>query len=487
MTKILNAKTPRLAINNLPRRTQRNTLKKGLFLLSALRGEAFSTASLHAILSTKQKLINPRAAAAKVLVQVLEQGRSLDKALPPALAEVEAGSRGLAQELCYGVLRWRLRLEALAEHVLHKPIEDAAIHALLLVGLYQLLYLRVAAHAAVDQTVAACKVLGKPWAKGLINATLRNFLRNSATLLAELDLSDEALYAHPAWLLERLKHDWPEHWPAIVKANNERPPLWLRVNIRRTTPDAYLEQLAAAGIKAGASPHSPQAMLPEEPVGVDALPGFQQGLVSVQDAAAQQAALLLGAQPGERILDACAAPGGKTCHILELQPELGELVAVDSDERRSVRIRENLLRLGLVARLVTGDASCPQDWWDGKLFDRILLDAPCSGTGVIRRHPDIKHLRTPADIEIQSRLHQEMLTALWPLLRAGGMLLYVTCSILKRENEQPIQHFLVSHPDARADEIRFAWHEQARAPVGDYILPGEQGMDGFYYARLRKV
>ncbi|HWQ93917.1 MAG TPA: 16S rRNA (cytosine(967)-C(5))-methyltransferase RsmB [Gammaproteobacteria bacterium] len=448
--------------------------------------------------------MNPRAAAAKALVQVLEQGRSLDKALPPALAEVEEGSQGLVQELCYGVLRWRLRLEALAARLLHKPVADSAIHALLLVGLYQLLYLRVAAHAAVDQTVAACEALGKPWAKGLINATLRNVLRNSATLLAELDLSDEATYSHPVWLLERLKHDWPEHWPAIVKANNERPPLWLRVNVQRTTREAYMEQLAAAGIKAGASPHSQQAVLLEEPVGVEALPGFEQGLVSVQDAAAQQAALLLGAQPGERILDACAAPGGKTCHILELQPELGELMAVDSDERRSARIRENLTRLGLVApgilppatlahpcvsqvRLVTGDASRPQDWWDGKLFDRILLDAPCSGTGVIRRHPDIKQLRTPADIEIQSRLQQEMLTALWPLLRAGGMLLYVTCSILKRENEQSIQHFLATHPDARADEIRFAWHGQARALVGDYILPGEQGMDGFYYARLRKV
>lgn len=438
-------------------------------------------------LHSAQSYANPRAAAVRALVQVLEQGQSLDKALSVALAEVEEGARGLVQELCYGVLRWRLRLEALAARVLHKPVTDTVIHALLLVGLYQLLYLRVATHAAVDQTVTACKDLGKPWAKGLINATLRNFVRNRDALLAELDVSDEARYAHPAWLLERLRQDWPEHWPAIVKANNERPPLWLRVNTRRTTRATYLEQLAAAGIQASAAPHSPQAVLLEDPVGVDALPGFQQGRVSVQDAAAQQAALLLGAQPGERILDACAAPGGKTCHILELQPELGELVAVDNDERRSARIRENLTRLGLEARLVTGDASRPQDWWDGVLFDRILLDAPCSGVGVIRRHPDIKQLRTSADIENQSRLQQAMLTALWPLLRAGGMLLYVTCSILKRENEQPIQHFLASHPDARADELRFAWHEQAQARVGDTILPGEQGMDGFYYARLRKI
>ncbi len=441
------------------------------------------TAALH----SGQRHASPRAAAVRVLAQVLGPGRSLDKALALELAEVEEGSRGLVQELCYGVLRWRLRLEALAARLLHKPVADTALHALLLVGLYQLLYLRVAAHAAVDQTVAACKDLGKPWAKGLINATLRNFLRNSATLLAELDGSDEARYAHPAWLLGRLRHDWPEHWPAIVEANNERPPLWLRVNARRTTRAAYLEQLAAAGIKAGASPHSPQAVLPEQPLAVDALPGFQQGLVSVQDAAAQQAALLLEAQPGERILDACAAPGGKACHILERQPELGELVAVDSDERRSLRIRENLTRLGLAASLITGDASRPRDWWDGKLFDRILLDAPCSGSGVIRRHPDIKQLRSPADIEMQNRLQQELLAALWPLLRAGGRLLYVTCSILKRENQQPIQQFLATHPDARADEIRFAWHEQARAPVGDYILPGEQGMDGFYYVRLRKA
>ena len=438
-------------------------------------------------LPTGQSHANPRAAAARVLVEVLEQRRSLDQALPPGLSGVEEGSRGLVQELCYGVLRWRLRLEALAARLLHKPIEDAALHALLLAGLYQLLYMRVATHAAVDQTVASCVALGKPWAKGLINATLRNYLRNSATLLAELEQSEQATTAHPAWLLERLQADWPDDWRAIAAANNQRPPLWLRVNTRRTTREAYLEQLAAAGLKASAPPHSPQAVLLEEPVSVDALPGFQQGLVSVQDAAAQQAAALLGARPGERVLDACAAPGGKTCHILELQPELGELVAVDHDARRIERIQENLTRLGLRARLLAGDASQPQTWWDGKLFDRILLDAPCSGTGVIRRHPDIKQLRTEADIEAQSRVQQAILTALWPLLRAGGMLLYATCSILRRENEQPIQQFLASRTDARTEAIHFSWHEQARASVGATILPGEQHMDGFYYARLHKI
>ncbi|MEW6354141.1 MAG: 16S rRNA (cytosine(967)-C(5))-methyltransferase RsmB [Pseudomonadota bacterium] len=485
-------------------------------------------------------ITDTRALAATVLTQVLTHGRSLDWALAQHLPKLpDAGERALAQELCYGVLRWHLRLDALARRLLHKPMQDQILYALLLLGLYQLMYTRIAPHAAVNLTVAAAQALQKPWAKGVINACLRGYQRDAARFIAELDAEDVTATAHPQWLLDALKADWPQQWPDIVRANNERPPLSLRVNARKTTRALYLEELAQAGIHATELPYTTHGVRIEKPVPVEALPGWAAGRVSVQDGAAQQAAPLLDAQPGERVLDACAAPGGKTCHILESQPALGELVALDYDAERVARIRQNLERLELSATLITGDALRPADWWDGRPFDRILLDAPCSATGVIRRHPDIKLLRSAADIEALAARQQRLLTALWPLLKSGGMLLYASCSVLARENEQPLRALLAAHGDARVAPIAFPWRQQESPfveipavrertaifqlreqlkneekpklcfgfscsensrdgiiqsfqqaeykKIGQYILPGEQGMDGFYYARLHKT
>ncbi|HLA75438.1 MAG TPA: 16S rRNA (cytosine(967)-C(5))-methyltransferase RsmB [Gammaproteobacteria bacterium] len=433
--------------------------------------------------------MDARALAVKVLTQVLGERHSLDRALAAHLPKLkEPGARALTQEMCYGVLRWHLRLEALLKPLLHAPVKDQEILCLLLLGLYQLLYMRVATHAAVDSTVTATGALKKPWAKGLVNAILRGYLRNDGALLAELDRSEVATWAHPAWLITRLKMDWPQQWAAILSANNERPPLCLRVNARQLTRDAYLHRLAQEGIVAHAQPHTSHGIRVEKPIGVEGLPGFSEGRVSVQDGAAQLAAPLLDLQPGQRVLDACAAPGGKTCHILESQPALAELVAIDCDAQRVARIAENLQRLQLQATLVVGDAAQPATWWDGQPFDRILLDAPCSATGVIRRHPDIKLLRTEADITALAQQQAQLLSGLWPLLKSGGMLLYVTCSILNQENTQVVNNFLAAHPDARTEASAWPWQQDDQhLTIGQQIVTGEQGMDGFYYARLRKL
>jgi len=428
-----------------------------------------------------------RACAARVLVQVLRQGRSLAAVLAPGLANLRSSERPLGQELCYGTLRWYPRLAAIADSLLSRSLKDkdADVHCLILLGLYQLLHTRVPDHAALAETVAGAQGLGKPWAKGLVNAVLRRFQRERAAVLAGVDGSEATACAHPDWLLGLLKAAWPGQWQAIVAANNARPPMTLRVNARRVSRAAYLEQLAERELHAWAAPHTTHGVGLEAPVDVERLPGFADGLVSVQDGAAQLAAPLLGLAPGQRVLDACAAPGGKTSHILELQPALSELVALDADEQRLARVRENLARLGLEAQLVRGDAGAPADWWDGALFDRILFDAPCSATGVIRRHPDIKVLRRQRDIAELAQAQRRMLGALWPLLKPGGILLYATCSVLPQENEQLISEFLAACHDARELPIEAAWGR--RVSVGRQILPGEDGMDGFYYACLHKL
>ena len=428
-----------------------------------------------------------KSAAAAVLTEVMAQGRSLSAVLPPALAALPAKERPLAQELCYGVLRWGPRLEALLARLMNKPLrgKERVIHSLLLVGLYQLLYTRIPPYAAVAGTVEVARGLGKTWAVGLVNGVLRAAQKGGEALLAEVDRDEAAARAHPAWLLTLLRAGRPDDWRAIVSANNERAPMCLRVNARHGTRDAYLARLSAAGIEAAPAPHTECGLLLAQPLDVERLPGFADGAVSVQDGAAQLAAPLLDAQAGERVLDACAAPGGKSCHILERQPHLGELVALDSDEARMARVRENLARLDLSASLIVNDAARPADWWDGASFDRILLDAPCAGLGVIRRHPDIKYLRRPGDIEALAALQGQLLAALWPLLRVGGKLVYATCSVLPQENEMQIQHFLQRQGDAREQNIGAAWGRPLSH--GRLILPGEEGMDGFYYACLEKT
>ncbi len=431
--------------------------------------------------------MSPRLAAARALSAVLAGKASLGGSLPPLLDRVEPRDRALAQDLAFGAARWQPRLQLLLGQLLQKPLKaaDVDIEALLLVGLYQLLHTRIPAHAAIGETVACVERLKKPSFKGLVNAVLRRAQREEQALLAALDRDPVLHSAHPRWLQKALKAAWPEHWQALCAANNAHPPLTLRVNRSRGSRDAYLEELATAGIAAQATPYSPDGVTLAEPRDVTSLPGFAEGRVSVQDEAAQLAADLLETAPGQRVLDACCAPGGKTCHLLEVQPQLGELVALDLEEKRLQRVRENLARLQLNARLVCADGRATADWWDGQPFQRILLDAPCSATGVIRRHPDIKLTRQPEDIAALAKLQGELLDALWPTLEVGGVLLYATCSTLPTENSEVIGAFLARTPGAR--ELSIAGPFGLTQPHGRQLLTQEGGHDGFFYAKLIKI
>ncbi len=425
-----------------------------------------------------------RAEAARVIRKVVA-GNSLSEALPPALEALSPQDRPLLQELCYGVLRWYPRLQALAGLLLSKPIKqrEKEIEYLILTGLYQLLYMRVPSHAAVAATVEAVRVLDRRWAVGLVNGVLRRFQREQESLLAGVERDPVARYAHPKWLLEEIRRAWPDQWQAILEGANARPPMTLRVNQSRISRQDYFERLRQAAIPARPLETVSSALMLDRPMDVARLPGFQDGLVSVQDGGAQLAAGLLDLRPGQRVLDACAAPGGKSCHIKELEPGV-ELTALDVDESRLERVRENLARLRLEAEVATGDAAEPDGEWARVQYDRILLDVPCSASGVIRRHPDIKLLRRPSDLAALSELQGRILRNVWPMLKPGGILLYATCSLMPGENEQQVQHFLSEHEEARERPIQAAWGH-ARG-VGRQTLPGEEHMDGFYYACLEK-
>ncbi len=449
--------------------------------------------------------MNTRLVAAKVLSRVLQDGQSLTAALDNAFLVVESTKdRAFIQALCYGVCRQFHRLDFILSQLLDKPLKDTDVKALALVGLYQLNFMRVKPHAAVSETVLAARK--KPWAKSLINAVLRTYLREQEGLEHKADKFQAAALSHPDWLIKQIEQDWPEQALTILQENNQQPPMALRVNLAKISREDYLQQLAEQEIAGKIVSFCPSAIVLDNPVSVGLLPGFADGLASVQDTAAQLAAGLLDVQPGQRVLDVCAAPGGKTAHILESavgrnKPDRAvakagvsgeppgsagniELVAVDIDESRMLRVGENLQRLNLQAELVVGDAANPKDWWDGKPFDRILLDAPCSALGVIRRHPDIKLLRRAEDIDQLQVLQKSILQAVWPLLASGGLLLYATCSILKQENERQVQAFLAEYPDAVELPIDADWG--SAGVCGRQILTGDAAMDGFYYARLSK-
>ena len=430
--------------------------------------------------------MNPRLAAARALTAVLSGKASLGSSLPPQLDKVEHHDRALAQDLAFGAARWQPRLQLLAEKLLEKPFKaaDKDVEALLLIGLYQLLHSRIPEHAAIGETVGCAGALKKPWAKGLLNAVLRRAQREHEALYAELDRDPVLHSAHPRWLQKALKAHWPQHWQAICAANNAHPPLILRVNRRHGSRDAYLNELREAGIEAEPCTYSRDGVRLLQPCDVTTLPGFKEGRVSVQDEAAQLAADLLELAPGQRVLDACAAPGGKTCHLLEVEPGLGEVVAVDLEAKRLARVRENLERLHLEATLIAADGRDTGAWWDGQPFQRILLDAPCSATGVIRRHPDIKLTRKPEDIPALAQLQGELLDALWPTLAPGGILLYATCSVLPTENSETIAAFLARTPDAQ--EVAIAGEFGLQPAHGRQLLPQLDGHDGFYYAKLFK-
>ncbi len=445
------------------------------------------TATRHALSGADREPRNTRVLATRVLIAVLHRGVSLPEALAATVpVDLAPPDRALIQELCYGVLRWEPRLGVVVGELLHKPLKKkhADLHCLILIGLYQLAHQRTPAHAAVAEAVQASRALGKPWATRLVNAALRSFQRGRANHERKLAGDPVAELAHPSWLLEQIRASWPQHWREILAANNQRPPLTLRVNARRVAPARYRQRLHDSGIESSAVADVPAALVLRQPVDVGRLPGFATGEVSVQDAGAQLAAPLLRLQPGQRVLDACAAPGGKTCHIAELEPRLRQLVALDKDPRRAALLRENRARLDVAAEILVGDATRPEDWWDGVPFDRVLLDAPCSASGVIRRHPDVKHLRRPGDLSALAASQQALLQALWPLLRVGGILLYATCSVLARENSELVARFLALQPDARACPVAPSWGR--RFGHGRQILPGDRGMDGFYYAVLVK-
>ncbi|MEN8175067.1 MAG: 16S rRNA (cytosine(967)-C(5))-methyltransferase RsmB [Pseudomonadota bacterium] len=426
-----------------------------------------------------------RLLGARVILAV-EGGVSLDESLPRYAEALEPRSRALVAELAYGVCRWYPRLAVLGRSMLKKlPRQrDRVIFSLLLIGLYQLLYTRIPAHAAVAETVEAAKRAAPPWAAGLINAVLRRFQREREVLLDAAMGDTAARYAHPAWLVNELRTAWPDRWEQVLEAGNQRPPMTLRVNQARVTTAEYGRHLAAAAMAARPVDGVPTALVLDSPVAVESLPGFDAGLVSVQDAAAQLAAPLLDAQAGDRVLDACAAPGGKTGHLGEHQSAMAALTAVDVDAGRLERVRENLRRLGLDARVQAGDAGRPEGDWAQASYDRILADVPCSATGVIRRHPDIKILRRQTDIAPLLPRQQAILESLWGLLRPGGTLVYATCSVLPKENRSQVAAFLARHADARHLDIHLPFGRAC--DPGWQILPGDAEADGFYYAKLEK-
>ncbi|HUO67519.1 MAG TPA: 16S rRNA (cytosine(967)-C(5))-methyltransferase RsmB [Gammaproteobacteria bacterium] len=421
-----------------------------------------------------------RAAAAVALARVLRERIDADDALAAVEREVAERDRALLGALVFGALRWYQRLEWQSARLLTKPLKPGQLElgALLKVGLFQLQETRIPEHAAVSATVDAAAVLGHRDAAPLVNAVLRRFQRERGALDAALAGDDEARLSHPRWLLDELAHDWPDDWQRICAANNSPAPMWLRVNERHTTRADYLARLQAAGFGARPDEQVPTAIALEAPQPVEALPGFAAGDASVQDVAAQRAVGFLDLAPGQRVLDACAAPGGKTCHILEACPGLEEVWALDRDASRLERVRENLGRLGLAARLVPGDATRPEAWWDGRPFERILLDAPCSAVGVIRRHPDIKVLRRPEDVARAVALQGRLLRALWPLLAPGGRLVYATCSVLRRENDAQIAAFVA--------DLESSGGPGTAQLSGCQSLPGDADGDGFYYACLLK-
>ena len=431
--------------------------------------------------------MNTRFIATQILSGVLNDKRSLSEVLPEGKATCkDTQDAALVQALCFGVLRWYPKLCFITMQLLQKPIKqkDSELLYLLCVGLYQLMDMRIPDHAAISETVEAARLLNKPWATGLINAVLRNYQRLEGTLTLN---TPEALYAHPLWLIKTLQHAWPNAWKSILEANNEHPPFSIRVNIQQISLDAYQALLLEHDIQATPIPNTLSGLVLENIKDITTLPGFEAGYLSVQDGASQLVAPLLQLSPALRVLDACSAPGGKAAHLLELEPKLKELIALDIAPERTRVIQENLSRLRLKATILTADATQPNAWWDGELFDRILIDAPCSATGIIRRHPDIKYLRQPADFVTLAKQQTTLLEALWPLLKPGGRLVYTTCSIMPAENTHVLEGFLKKHTDALALPVDISIG--IPQTIGQQILPGQNGLDGldgFYYAVLSK-
>jgi len=427
---------------------------------------------------------NVRAIAALALERIVA-GHSLRAEFAAFSTKLpDSRDRALLSALLHAGARWWLRHSAAADRLLQRPLpaRETRVRALLVLGLIQVDVLGLPEYAAVDASVEAARELDKPKFAALINAVLRRWLRERDALRTDLDADPVTRTAHPRWLLDAFAADWPSEGDAMVAANNAEAPLWLRVNRRRSDPAALASRLAAAGIESETSAQLPDALRVARSLDVTGLPGFREGEFSVQDGAAQRAADLLDLRDGQRVLDACAAPGGKCAHALERADV--RMTALDSDARRLPRVAENLARLGLRADLLAGDATQPERWWDRERFDRILIDAPCSATGIIRRQPDVKLHRRASDVAALVRAQRRMLDALWPLLAPGGRLVYATCSVLDAENADQIERFRARHADVRPAAPVVGW--RATRAGGAQNLPGESGLDGFFYAVLEK-
>ncbi|WP_426701688.1 16S rRNA (cytosine(967)-C(5))-methyltransferase RsmB [Rhodanobacter sp. Col0626] len=426
-----------------------------------------------------------RALAARGLAEVAMRGASLRDVMErhaPRLSDPR--DRALLMALLSEGARWWLRFDAAIDGLLEKSLrhKDPAVHALLVLGLVQLEILQLQDYAAVAATVEAVRALKRPQLAGLVNAVLRRWQRERETLLARLDAAPQTRHAHPSWLADALQRDWPQQADAVMAADNREPPLMLRVNRQRSERQALLAQLQDAGYAAELHPWLGDALVLPHSVDITRMPGFEDGLFAVQDGAAQVAADLAELDDGLRVLDACAAPGGKACHLLE-RADI-DLTALEMDASRAERIRQNLMRLRLNAKMAIGDAGAPAGWWKGQLFDRILIDAPCSATGVLRRRPDVRLHRRESDIGAMHKQQQRILGALWPLLAPGGRLVYITCSVLRAENEAIVGALLAAQADAQA--MPFTLPVGQAASVGWQILPGDGDLDGMYYAVLQK-
>ena len=434
---------------------------------------------------TRDNLFNPRWFAVKTMLMVLRDGKSLDTASEAILTNVnnpDTRDLSLYKELIRGTCRWFLALRPMITPYLRKPFKpkNLDLEIILILGLYQILFMRIEDHAAVNESVKLARGIKKDWATGLVNAVLRRAIKEG------IDIAQaQHMVSYPEWMQQKIAEDWPQHYPDIARAGNQRAPLTLRVDLCRNSVKAMIEMLRKQGIEAIGHEIVESAMTLEKPCDISTLDVFNSGLVSVQDAAAQLAAGILDCKPGMRVLDACAAPGGKMTHLLEYCEDL-DLVALDIDAARLQKIEQNLKRIGRHAQLVCGDAAAPATWHDGKQFDRILADVPCSGSGVIRRHPDIKLLRRASDISQLVERQKKIISALWSLLKPGGLLLYSTCSIFKDENERQIEWFVENHDNCMEQSLKLVkWGEESS--FGRQILPGEHDMDGFFYACLQKV
>lgn len=427
--------------------------------------------------------------AASLTIERLISGRgSLSTLMPGFYEKLPRTQHPKYKEICFGSCRWYYRLEILLEQLSDKPIKKSEyrVRAIIIVGLYQLMSMRTPSHAVVNEAVDSARRLNKPWARSLINAVLREFTRSGDKMVRQLLKEDNFKHAHPLWLIERLQAQFPDDWQAIVKANNSHPPLCLRVNLRKIKRDSYLQLLSDKNIPAKPATISPAGVYLLQGLPVNQIPGFRDGLVSVQDEAAQLAAYFLSPDKNKRGLDACAAPGGKAGHLLEMEPST-QLLVLDNKEERLEKVKSNFKRLQVYANMQVADAADVSSWWDGRRFDFILLDAPCSASGVIRRNPDIRLLLNPDQIESNSLLQKELLDTLWGCLTDGGQLLYATCSLFGEENNELIEHFAAKRGDCLTEALTLdSAVPHKKHSSGIQLLPNSDGTDGFFYSLLKK-